>query len=106
MSFFAKREEPIPEPDSSPLDVVEIEYQAAKRELNDASVAVRVYEATHRVPATCFVRDNKMYIAVNRTQRADPILERLQSAREHARQVFGKKLEERASWRMRAGLVK
>lgn len=107
MSWFRRNEQIIEvETNEDRLQIAEERYQESKRVFNAASEAVETYKNTHQTPSPFFVHGNRVMVPVNRAERSDQVLERLQNEREHARQLFCQRQRVRAEMRMRAGLTK
>jgi hypothetical protein len=92
------------ETDEDRLRIFADQYAAAKRELDQAGQAVRTYEQTHAVPPSVFVRNGKMYRAMN--GRGDPVHQALKNEEQRARHRFGLKLRAFTEQKIRMGLVK
>ena len=108
MNWFGKRAEPsvviLEETDADRLKIFADEYAAAKRDLDQAGEAVHVYERVHNVPPSVFVRNGKMFRAMN--QRGDPVHQALKNAEQRARYQFGLKLRAYTDMKIRMGLVR
>ena len=91
-----------PESDADRVRISEHAFQVAKLELAYAREAVREYERTHTVQSPLFVRDGKMFAAMN--GRHDMVHAGLRDTEECARQRFCEAQAVRAEMRKRAGL--
>jgi hypothetical protein len=94
------------ETDVDRLRAVEDAYQAAKCEYDEAAIAARRYQVANRTPSPMFFVDGKCFVPVNRAQRCDSVLDRLQNAAEKARQRFMDAMDARAKMRKLVGLTK
>jgi hypothetical protein len=93
-----------PETDADRLRIFADEYAAAKRELDRAGEAVHTYERTHAVAPSVFVRNGKMYRAMN--GRGDAVHQALKNEEQRARYRFGQRLRAFTEQKIRMGLVK
>ena len=108
MNWPWKREQPaifaVEETEEDRLEIFANEYAIAKNELNREGEAVHAYERAHNVPPSVFVRDGKMYRAMN--GRGDPVHTALKNEEQRARYRFGLKLRAFTEQKIRMGLVK
>lgn len=91
----AVRAETIPQlTDEQRLAEIETQYRLADREFITACLAVAHYASLHK-DARTFMLNDKLYARVGAMSR-DPFLQRLEAAREQARERRSSRLRERA----------